>query len=76
MKVSVFHDIQYTRFTNVLFDTCLNYQAFFVCLFVVCLFVCLGFYAVSKVFQLFNADSSQIHVSWTIFNQYLPSPLS
>ena len=29
-------------------------------------FVCLGFYAVSTVFQLFNSDSSQIHVSWTI----------
>ena len=39
-------------------------------------FVCLGFYAVSTVFQLFNSDSSQIHVSWTIFNQYLTSPLS
>ena len=42
----------------------------------VCLFVCLGFYAVSTVIQLFNGDSSQIHVSWTIFNQYLTSPLS
>ena len=39
-------------------------------------FVCLGFYAVSTVFQLFNCDSSQIHVSWTIFNQYLTGPLS
>ena len=28
------------------------------------------------MFQLFNSDSSQIHVSWTIFNQYLTSPLS
>ena len=36
----------------------------------------LEFYAVSTVFQLFNGDSSQIHVSWTIFNQYLTSPLS
>ena len=36
----------------------------------------LGFYAVSTVFKLFNGDSSQIHVSWTIFNQYLTSPLS
>ena len=35
-----------------------------------CLFVCLGFYAISTVFQLFNGNSSQIHVSWTIFNQY------
>ena len=39
-------------------------------------FDCLGFYAVSTVFQLFNGKSSQIHVSWTIFNQYLTSPLS
>ena len=39
-------------------------------------FVCLAFYAVSTVFQLFNSDSSQIHVSWTIFNQYLTSLLS
>ena len=38
--------------------------------------VCLGFYPVSTVFQLFNGDSSQIHVSWTFFNQYLTSPLS
>ena len=29
-------------------------------------FVCLGFYAVSTVFQLFNGDSSTIYVSWTI----------
>ena len=40
------------------------------------LFVCLGFHVISTVFQLFNSDSSQIHVSWTIFNQYLTSPLS
>ena len=33
------------------------------------LFVCLGFYAVSTVFYLFNGDNSQIRVSWTIFNQ-------
>ena len=39
-------------------------------------FVCLGFYAVSTVFQLFKGDSSQIRVSWTIFNKYLTSPLS
>ena len=39
-------------------------------------FVCLGFYVVSTVFQLFNSDSSQTHVSWTIFNQYFTSPLS
>ena len=39
-------------------------------------FVCLGFYAISKVFQLSNGDNSQIHVSWTIFNQYLTSSLS
>ena len=32
---------------------------------------CLGLYAVSTVFPLFNGDSSQIYVSWTIFNQYL-----
>ena len=38
---------------------------------------CLGFYAISTVFQLFNGDSSQIHVSWTnIFNQCLTSQLS
>ena len=36
--------------------------------------VCLGFYTVLTVFHLFNSDSSQIHVSWTIFNQYLTSP--
>ena len=30
----------------------------------------LGFYAVSTLFQLFKGDSSQIHVSWTIFDQY------
>ena len=42
-----------------------------------CLFVCLfGFYAVTTVFQLFNGDSSKIHVSWTISNQYITSPLS
>ena len=39
-------------------------------------FVCLGFYAVLIVFQLFNGNSSQIHVSGIIFNQYLTSPLS
>ena len=39
-------------------------------------FVCLEFYAILIVFQLFNGVSSQIHVSWTIFNQYLTSPLS
>ena len=38
-------------------------------------FNCLWFYAVSTVFQLFNGDSSQIHVSWTIFDQYLISPI-
>ena len=32
------------------------------------LFVCLGFSAVSRVLQLFNSDSSQIHFSWTIFS--------
>ena len=37
--------------------------------------VCLGFYAGSAVFQLLNGDSSQIHVSWTIFNQYLITPV-
>ena len=30
-------------------------------------FICLGFFAVSMVFQLFNGNSSQIHVSKTIF---------
>ena len=40
------------------------------------MFVCFKFYAVSKVFQLFNGNSSQTHVSWTIFNQYLTNPLS
>ena len=39
-------------------------------------FVCLGFHAVSTVFQLFNGDSSQIHVSRTVFNRYLASQLS
>ena len=37
--------------------------------------VYLGFYAVSTVFQLFNDDSSQIHVddvSWTILTSTLP----
>ena len=40
------------------------------------LFVCLGVYAVSTVFKLLNSDSSQIHVSWIIFNQYINSLLS
>ena len=40
------------------------------------LFICMVFYTVSTVFQLFNGYSSQIHVPWTIFNQYLTSPLS
>ena len=37
--------------------------------------VYLGFYAVSTVFQLFNDDSSQIHVPWTFssLTQYLIS---
>ena len=35
-----------------------------------------GFYTVSTAFQLLNGNSLQIHVSWTIFNQYLTSPLS
>ena len=39
-------------------------------------FVCLEFYTKSIVFPLFNCNSLQIHVSWTIFNQYLTSPLS
>ena len=30
----------------------------------------------STVFQYFKCDSSQIHVSWAIFNQYLNSLLS
>ena len=38
-------------------------------------FACVGFYALSRVFQLFNDDSSQIHFLWTIYNQYLNSPL-
>ena len=37
--------------------------------------VWLGFYEVSTIIQLFNGDSSQIYVSWTIFNQYLTIPL-
>ena len=41
------------------------YWEIFVCL------VRLRSYAVSTVFQLFNEDSSQIHVSLTIFNQFL-----
>ena len=36
----------------------------------------LEFYATSTVFQLFNGDSSQIHVFWTTFNQYFTRPLS
>ena len=43
---------------------------------VICLFVCLRFYAMSTVFQLLNCNCSQIHVSRTIFNQYLTCPLS
>ena len=39
-------------------------------------FICLGFYVVLAVFQLFNGDSSQTHVSGTIFYQYFTSPLS
>ena len=31
------------------------------------MFFCIGFYAVSTVFRLFNAGSSYINVSWTIF---------
>ena len=27
-------------------------------------------------YQSFISDGSQIHVSWTVFNQYLTSPLS
>ena len=42
----------------------------------VCLLVCLGFYAISTVFQLLNGHSSQIHVSWTTFDQHLSSQLS
>ena len=38
-------------------------------------FICLGFYAISTVYQLFNGDRSQIHVSWTIFNKYLTHSL-
>ena len=34
------------------------------------------FNALSKVFQLFYSNISQIHVSWTIFKQYLTSLLS
>ena len=34
------------------------------------------FYTASSVFQLLNGDGSQLHVSWTIFNQYLTSTLS
>ena len=37
---------------------------------------CWGFYAKSTVSQLFKSDSSQIHVSWTISDQCLISPLS
>ena len=37
---------------------------------------CLRFYTLSTVFQLFNGDSSQILVSWIIYNQYLISPIS
>ena len=36
----------------------------------------MGVYAVWTVFQLFNSESSQIHISWTISNKYLTSPLS
>ena len=39
------------------------------------LYACLWFYAISTVFQISNGDSSQIHVSWNISNQYLTSPL-
>ena len=31
-----------------------------------CMYVCLWFFALSTVLQLFNGDSSQIHISWTI----------
>ena len=37
--------------------------------------VCLWFYTVSTVLQLFNTDSSKIHVSWS-FNQCFTNPLS
>ena len=42
----------------------------------VSLLLCLGFYAVSTVIHLFNGNSSQTPVSWTISTQYLTSPLS
>ena len=42
---------------------------------VVCLFVW-GLTPLSTLFHLFNGNSPQIHVSRTIFNQYLISPLS
>ena len=32
--------------------------------------------SLTTVFQLFNGNSPQIHVSWTIVNQFLTSPLS
>ena len=40
--------------------------------------VCKGLYAVSTIYmyQLFNGNSSQIHVSWTTSKHNLTSPLS
>ena len=38
--------------------------------------VCFGFYGVSTVFQLFNGDSLQIDISWTIPDQHFTSHLS
>ena len=37
--------------------------------------LCGGLRRINNI-QLFNGGSSQIHVFWTIFNQYLTSPLS
>ena len=31
---------------------------------------CFGFYAISTVFQSISSDSSEIHVSWTIFKPF------
>ena len=71
MKITSIFSFSHSDFKRLVLQTCKNKG-----LFGEEGFAYLKFYAISTVFQLFNSDSSQIHVSWTIFNQYLTSPLS
>ena len=74
----------YSLSKNVFFPSLNEFQFFshlylFICKYsqlgLVCLFGVLN-HINSTVFQLTNGDSSQIQAFWTIFNQYLTSPLS